>query len=73
MEPGAYLAEITARLVASTVVAEVTIVEEYVLPDRGYFRARLSLSNHDFLEDVSRVCQPLSKQHVLGCVWDHSN
>ena len=73
MGPGGYLAEIKARLVASTVVAEVPIVEEYALPDRGYFRARLSLSNHDFLEDVSRVCQPLSKQHVLGCVWDHSN
>lgn len=50
MEPGEYLAEIKARLVASAVVVEVTMVEEYVLPDRGYCRARLQLSNHDFLE-----------------------
>ena len=50
MEPREYLAEIIARLVASAIVTEVTIVEEYALPDRGYFRARLSLSNRDFLE-----------------------
>jgi uncharacterized protein DUF6516 len=41
---------IIAQLVASAIVAEVTIVEEYALPDRGYFRARLNLSNRDFLE-----------------------
>ena len=40
----------TARLVASAMVASVTVVEEYALPDRGYFRARLGLTNHDFLE-----------------------
>ena len=50
MELREYLAEIIARLVASAIVAEVTIVEEYALPDRDYFRARLSLSNRDFLE-----------------------
>jgi len=50
MEPREYLAEIIARLVASAIVTEVTIVEEYALPDRGYFRARLSLSKRDFLE-----------------------
>ena len=50
MEPREYLAEIIVRLVASAIVAEVTIVEEYALSDRGYFRARLSLSNRDFLE-----------------------
>jgi hypothetical protein len=50
MEPREYLAEIIAKLVASAIVAEVTIVEEYALPHRGYFRARLSLSNCDFLE-----------------------
>lgn len=50
MEPQECLAEIQARLVASAIVTELTIVEEYALPDRGYFRARLSLSNGDFLE-----------------------
>jgi len=49
MEPREYLAEILARLVTSTIVTEATVVEEYALPDRGYFRARLSLSNRDFL------------------------
>jgi hypothetical protein len=50
MELREYLAEIIAKLMASAIVAEVTIVEEYALPDREYFRARLSLSNRDFLE-----------------------
>jgi len=50
MEPREYLAVIIAKLVASAIVAEVTIVEEYTLPDRRYFRARLTLSNRDFLE-----------------------
>ena len=50
MEPREYLAEIKARLVTSAVVTSIAFVEEYVLPDRGYCRARLSLSNHDFLE-----------------------
>ena len=50
MEPREYLTGITAKLVASAIVTSVTIVEEYTLPDRGYFRARLGLINHDFLE-----------------------
>ena len=50
MEPQEYLTEMKGRLIASAVVASVTVVEEYVLPDRGYFRARLGLSNADFLE-----------------------
>ena len=85
MEPRAYLAEIKARLVASAVVAEVTMVEEYVLPDRGYFRARLNLSNHDFLEVaeyfvvVSGLCMTRryryqwmdETQSVLRKRWDN--
>ena len=35
---------------ASALVASVDVVEEYVLSDRGYFRARLGLANQDFLE-----------------------
>jgi len=50
MEPREYLTGIKARLVASAMVASVTVVEEYALPDRGYFRARLGLTNQDFLE-----------------------
>lgn len=50
MEPREYLAEITARLVASPLVASLTVIEDYALSDRGYFRARLVLTNQDFLE-----------------------
>jgi len=50
MDPQAYLIEIKARCIASFAVAALEIVEEYSLPDRGYLRARLILSNDDFLE-----------------------
>lgn len=50
MNPQEYLAEIKAKMVASVAVAAITVVEERTLPDRGYFRARLMLSNGDFLE-----------------------
>jgi len=50
MDPHTYLAEVKARLATSPVVASISIVEEWALPDRGYFRARLVLSNGDFLE-----------------------
>lgn len=50
MDPQNCLTEIKAKLVASSVVASITVVEEYALPDRGYFRARLRLTNNDFLE-----------------------
>lgn len=50
MDPQKYLTATKAKLVASSVVASVAVVEEYILPDRGYFRARLTLSNDDFLE-----------------------
>lgn len=52
MEPSEYLTDIKARFVASGVIAAITIVEEYALPDRGYLRARLELVNTDFLEEA---------------------
>lgn len=45
-----YLTEIATRLVASPVVAAITIVAEYASEDRGYFRARMTLVNGEFLE-----------------------
>ena len=45
-----YLTEIKSRLVASSIVTNFTIIEERDLEDRGYFRARITLSNNDFLE-----------------------
>jgi hypothetical protein len=50
MDPQTYLIETKAKLVASSLVVSIVVVEERVLPDRGYFRARLVLSNSDFLE-----------------------
>ncbi len=46
----AYLQHIKTSLVLSPVIISITIVTEYALTDRGYFRARLQLSNSDFLE-----------------------
>jgi len=50
MVPQQYVTDIKTKLVASTAVATITIVEERLLPDRGYLRARLTLTNNDFLE-----------------------
>jgi len=50
MDPHGYLTEIKAGWVASSAVASFTIVEERASFDRGYLRARLTLSNNDFLE-----------------------
>jgi hypothetical protein len=49
MDPQAYVTEIKARLVASPVIASIVVVEERVLFDRGYFRARNHTSSRDNL------------------------
>ncbi len=50
MDPQRYLAEVKAKLATSSAVASIAVVEERALPDQGYLRARLRLSNNDFLE-----------------------
>lgn len=50
MDTQQYLTKINGRLKASFAVANIAIVEEYSLPDRGYLRARLTLKNGEFLE-----------------------
>lgn len=50
MTPAAYLLEIKTKLASSPAVVAVVVTEEYALVDRGSFRARLPLSNSDFLE-----------------------
>jgi hypothetical protein len=50
MELQQYINEVKAKLNASSVVASVEIVDERTLLNRGYFRARLTLRNGDFLE-----------------------
>jgi len=50
MDTEAYLAAIKAKLVNSAIVRHIDIVQEYVTPEHGFFRARLTLQNDDFLE-----------------------
>jgi Family of unknown function (DUF6516) len=45
-----YVARVRARLGESDIVVMLEVVDVRVLLNRGYFRARLSLSNGDFLE-----------------------
>ena len=44
MDPQRYLTEIKAKLLATSVVASIAVVEERILSDRGYFRAELNLN-----------------------------
>ena len=46
----AYLQQMKTSLVLSPIITSITIVTEYAFTDRGYFRARLTLRNGDFLE-----------------------
>ena len=45
-----YIAAVKAKLNDSIIVSSIEIVDERVLLNRGYFRARLILINTDFLE-----------------------
>jgi hypothetical protein len=47
-----YLTEIKAKLITIPIVDNMNIVKEKGLSYQGYFRARLTLSNGDFLEVV---------------------
>ncbi|WP_295578716.1 DUF6516 family protein [uncultured Lamprocystis sp.] len=50
ISPARYLEELKARLVGSAVVGQVSVVSERIISDQGYFRARITLTNGDFLE-----------------------
>lgn len=50
MNTEAYLTAIKAKLVSSVIIKHVDIVQEYVIREQGFFRARLTLQNDDFLE-----------------------
>lgn len=50
MNAQAYLEAIKSKLASSTVIQRIDIVQEYVLSNQGFFRARLTLRNNDFLE-----------------------
>ena len=50
MDPQAYLTAIKAKLASRGIVIRVDILQEYATPKQGFFRARLTLRNSDFLE-----------------------
>jgi hypothetical protein len=50
MDLDQYIIIIKEKLASSPIVAFTEIVDERVLLNRGYFRARLALTNTDFLE-----------------------
>lgn len=45
-----YIAAVKEKLAGSPSISSIEIVDERVLSNRGYFRARLTLTNTDFLE-----------------------
>lgn len=50
MELQDYINTVKIKLATSRIISKISIVEEKILFDRGYFRARLTLVNNDFLE-----------------------
>jgi hypothetical protein len=50
MEIVDYIPLVKRKLSESSIVKSFTIVDERILFDRGYFRARVLLTNGDFLE-----------------------
>jgi hypothetical protein len=52
VDPQDYLAAIKAKLASSPTVVRIHVVQEYATPSQGFFRARLTLRNDEFLEVV---------------------
>ena len=50
MELEEYINTVKVKLNASSAISSIEIIDERTFWDRGYFRARLTLSNSDFLE-----------------------
>ncbi|MBK7203000.1 MAG: DUF6516 family protein [Anaerolineae bacterium] len=50
MNAQSHLEKIKSKLAGATTIAQITVVQEYALQDRGFFRARLVLTNGDFVE-----------------------
>ncbi|WP_421659423.1 toxin-antitoxin system TumE family protein [Leptothermofonsia sp. ETS-13] len=45
-----YIAAVKAKLADSPIIVTIEIVDERILLNRGYFRARFTLTNSDFVE-----------------------
>jgi hypothetical protein len=58
-----YIAAVKAKLNESKLVSSIEIVDERVLLNRGYFRARLILANTDFLE-IAESFMIQDTQHI---------
>lgn len=81
-----YLAAIKAKLVNSAIIKHIDIVQEYVTREQGFFRARVTLQNDDFLEiaeffrDVQGEVQTIEYRHqwmnpnqqILRKRWDNA-
>lgn len=50
MELQDYINTVKIKLATSHIIIKISIIEEKILFDSGYFRARLTLVNNDFLE-----------------------
>lgn len=58
-----YISIVKTKLNNNSIISLVEIIDERVLLDRGYFRARLTLTNGDFLE-VAESFTIKNKQHI---------
>ncbi|KZL51316.1 MULTISPECIES: toxin-antitoxin system TumE family protein [Cyanophyceae] len=45
-----YITEVKTKLNNNKLIIKIEIIKERAIPDQGYFRARLTLNNGDFLE-----------------------
>lgn len=50
MDLAQYIDVVKEKLAGSSIIAAIEIVDERILLNRGYFRARLTLTNRDFVE-----------------------
>ena len=69
MDTEAYLAAIKAKLVNSAVVRQIDIVQEYFTREQGFFRARLTLQNDDFLEIAEFFHVVQGEAHTVESVY----
>ncbi|WP_204102573.1 MULTISPECIES: hypothetical protein [Spirulina sp. CCY15215] len=45
-----YMAAVKEKLAGSSIISTIEVSDEQIFRNRGYFRARLTLINSDFLE-----------------------
>ncbi|NJM49422.1 MAG: hypothetical protein HC860_27255 [Alkalinema sp. RU_4_3] len=65
MKLGEYFTAIKEKLGDSEIVVEIKIVDERIFRGKGYFRARLTLINGDFLEIAESFMEEAQKAITL--------